>query len=193
MKRFTLAATITAALLLPTTAAAKEPGAASISGPGFSKTLKAPRNGDFQNTALGRLTFSSGFFPAAVGQQPDPMLPSRPLSKLGPKYTVVWTVPGPPGNETHTVSQELYPYARGGALTYLSPGQPIFDMKTRGGWYRAYGLKSTLMSLGLPARAPSVSGGGNMALVAGLAVPGGLALAAAAAFATGYRRRQRPE
>jgi hypothetical protein len=188
MKRFVLAATITAALLLvPATASAKEPTSASISGPAFSKTLKAPLSGDFQNTALGHLTFRSGFFPAAVGQQPDPMLAGRPAAKLGPRYTIIWTVPGPPGNETHTVRQDLYPYARGGALTFMKPGQSIFDMKTRGGWYRAYGLKSTLVSLGLSARAPKSSGssGARLAL---LGIPGALALAGIA-FAVSRRRR----
>ena len=177
MKRLMLAATVGAALLIPATAAAKEPTSASISGPGFGKTLKAPVNGHYEKTGLGRLTFSSGFFPAAVGQQPDPMLPGRPVSKLGPKYTVTWTVPGPPGNETHTLQQELYPYARGGALTYMRAGQSIFDMKTRGGWYRAWGLKSTLMSLGLPAHAPkSSSSSGSTAALALLGIPGALLL-----------------
>src|SRR5207244_11839795 len=48
----------------------------------------------FTSTALGRLTMATGFFPAAVGQSPDPMLPDRPAGSLGPRYTIVWTVPG---------------------------------------------------------------------------------------------------
>ena len=92
MKRLTIAA-IAGALLVPGTAAAKEPSEASISGPGFSKTLKLQAAGDFSNTALGRLTFKAGFFPAAVGQIPDPMLSGRPTGRLGPRYTIVWTVP----------------------------------------------------------------------------------------------------
>jgi LPXTG-motif cell wall-anchored protein len=186
MKRFVLAAVV-ATLFVPATAAAKEPIGASISGPGFSKTLKAPVSSDWGQTALGRLTDSSGFFPAAVGQQPDPMLPGRPVSKLGPKYTVVWTVPGPPGNNTHTIEQELYPYARGGALAYMGAGQPIFDMKTRGGWYRAYGLKQVLMHLGLPARAPQSSSGSSSASLALIGIPSLLALAGIA-FALRRRR-----
>jgi hypothetical protein len=187
MKRFMLAATITAALLVPATAAAKEPTSASISGPGFKKMVKWQQDGDFMNTPIGHLTFRSGFFPAAVGQVPDPMLTGRPAGKLGPRYTIIWTVPGPPGNETHTVRQDLYPYARGGAITYMEHGQGIFDMKTRGGWYRAYGLKSTLVSLGLPARAPksSSSSGASLAL---LGIPGALALAGVA-LAIRHRRR----
>src|SRR5439155_2955889 len=148
MKRLMLAV-IAAALLVPATATAKEPSEASISGPGFSKTLKPQAAGDFSNTALGHLTFRSGFFPAAVGQIPDPMLSGRPAGKLGPRYTIVWTVPG--GGNTHRIRQDIYPYARGGAVTYMKPGQPIFDMRTRGGWYTATGLKQLLVHEGLPA------------------------------------------
>ena len=121
MKRLMLAV-IAAALLVPATAAAKEPSEASISGPGFSKTLKLQAAGDFSNTALGHLTFRSGFFPAAVGQIPDPMLSGRPAGKLGPRYTIVWTVPG--GGNTHRIRQDIYPYARGGAVTHSPQSGP---------------------------------------------------------------------
>ena len=77
MKRLILAAAL-AGLLVPAAALAKEPSAASISGPGFDKTLTAAENDNFSSTALGRLTMATGFFPAAVGQSPDPMLPDRP-------------------------------------------------------------------------------------------------------------------
>jgi hypothetical protein len=106
-------------------------------------------------------------------------------SALGPRYTIVWTVPGPPGPATHRVRQDLYPYARGGAVTYTKPGQPIFEGTTKGGWYRNAELKNTLVALGLPARAPSTSGV-SAALIGGLAA--GAALLAAAAL---FWRRQR--
>jgi len=174
MKRFVLAAVVGAALLIPTAALAKEPSEASIKGPGFSKTLKMKQ--DFESSPLGRLTMETGFFPAAVGQQPDPMLPGRPSGKLGPKYTIVWTVPMP--GRTHRLRQDVYPYAAGGALTYMSRGQAIFDTHTVGGWYRAYGLKQTLVSLGLPARAQA-SKGSSKASFALLSIPGALLLAGA--------------
>jgi hypothetical protein len=182
MKRFLLAALAGAALLIPATAAAKEPSEASISGPGFSKTLKM-QSGDFDNSALGHVTMLSGFFPAAVGQVPSPMLPGRPTGNLGPRYRIVWTVPIP--GHTHRIQQDVYPYARGGAVTYMKPGQPIFEMRTRGGWYAAYGLKQTLMRLGLPARAPQSSA--SSASLALLGIPGVLALAGIA-FALRRRR-----
>jgi hypothetical protein len=182
MKRFVLAALAGAALLLPAAALAKEPSEASINGPGFSKTLKM--NQVFsEQSPLGRLTMESGFFPAAVGQQPDPMLPGRPSVKLGPKYTIVWTVPM--GGNTHRIRQDLYPYAAGGAVTHMSRGQAIFDTQTVGGWYRAYGLKQTLVSLGLPAQA--AARGSSHASLALIGIPSVLALAG---IAIALRRRR---
>ena len=187
MIRLALAASL-AALVIPAIAAAKEPSQASISGHGFSKTILPTTGTEWGETPLSQLTDLSGFFPSAVGQSPDPMLHSKP-SALGPRYTIVWTVPGPPGPATHRVRQDLYPYARGGAVTYTKPGQPIFDGTTKGGWYRSPGLKSTLIALGLPKVAPSSSGGVDAALIAGLAA--GAAILAAAALLWWRHRGQR--
>ena len=54
-------------------------------------------------------------------------------------------------NDTVTITQDVYPYASSGPVTYLAPGQPIFDMQTRGGWFQAGpDLKETLVAAGLP-------------------------------------------
>jgi hypothetical protein len=184
MKRLVLATLVGVALLIPATAVAKEPTEAKISGPGFTKTIKVENLDRWESSPLSDLTFRSGFFPAAMGQQPDPMLPGRPSGKLGPRYTVVWLVPA--GASTHRVRQELYPYARGGAVTYMKPGQPIFEQTTRGGWYQATGLKQTLVSVGLPGRAPRASGSSNASLAL-LSIPSILAIAGIA-FALRRRR-----
>ena len=179
-----------AALALPAAAAAKGPDGAAITGPGLGQTLRISGNGESMSNALGNFTMEAGFFPAAFDQIPDPMLPGRPKGELGPKYLITYHVPGPEG-QSYRITQDLYPYAHGGAVTYMKPGQNIFDGHTHGGWYLGgLPLKLTLQHQGLAAKAPSA--GTNVALVAGIAVPGGLALAAAAAFAAGYRRRQRP-
>ena len=189
MIRLSLAAAALAALLVPAVAAAKEPSQASISGPAFSKTLTMKNLEHFSGSKLAQLTDESGFFPSAVGQSPNPMLPGRPSGKLGPRYTIVWTVPGPPGVTVHKVRQQLYPYARGGAVTYTKPGQPIFDMTTVGGWYRNPLLRGTLVGMGLPARAPSGSPGGtNYGLLAGIGIPGALAVTGAALVVARRRR-----
>ena len=189
MTRFRLAAApLAAALLLPAAAAAKGPSSASISGPGLGKTLTIGGNGESMGTALGNITQLTGFFPAAYGQSPDPMLSTAPTKNLGPKYRIHYRVPGP-NNATFSINQNLYPYAHGGALTYMKPGQRIFGMTTRGGWFLGGApLRLALVHQGLPARA--TSNGASMALVAGIAVPGGLALIAAGILGTGYRRRR---
>ena len=179
-------------LLLPATAAAKGPSEASITGGTLSKTLKLVGNGETEATPLGQLTMESGFFPAAFGQSPDPMLPTRPSGNLGPKLTIRYVVPGGDNqtgeSQTFHITQDVYPYAKGGAVTYMKPGQPIFGMATLGGWYRAYGLKRTLITQGLPARATGAgSSGSNLALLAGIGIPGALALTGAAVF---FRRRK---
>ena len=175
MIRLTLIAAALAALVLPAAASAKGPTEGSISGPGFSKVVEVLYDGG-GGSAGDNLTQESGFFPAAFGQSPDPMLHRKPAGRLGPRYTITWKVPGGGGAMFH-IRQDLYPYARGGAVTYTKPGQPIFDMGTRGGWYRDPELKPTLVSLGLSANAPSEGSGFNYALVFGLVAAGVLGAA----------------
>ena len=189
MIRLTFVAVIAAALLVPTVAPAKGPIAAKISGPGFSKRVSVQNDGS-GGTPGGDLTQQAGFFPAAFGQQPDPMLHRRP-AHLGPRYTIVWNVPGAGPRER--LRQDLYPYARGGAVTYMKPGQAIFDMTTRGGWYRDPQLKRTLVGLGLSAKAPAPArsasdpgSGPNWALIGGLLTAAALV---AAGVALWWRQR----
>jgi hypothetical protein len=175
------------ALLLPVAAAAKGPSEASISGGGLAKAIKIPGNGESDQTPLGRLTMETGFFPAAFGQSPNPMLPKRPSGSLGPRLVIHYVVPAGDKKIFH-ITQSVYPYAEDGAVTYMRPGQSIFGMATIGGWYRAFGLKRTLVAQGVPARAPaSPSSGSSFALLAGIGIPGALVLAGTAAF---FRRRK---
>ena len=179
-------AVLAAALSLPVAAAAKGPSSASISGGSLAKAMKISGNGETDQTPLGRLTMEAGFFPAAFGQSPNPMLPKRPAGQLGPRMIIHYVVPGGDGQTFH-VTQDVYPYAKSGAVTYMKPGQPIFGMGTVGGWYRAYGLKRTLVAQGLPARTPGSSSGSSFALLAGIGIPGALALAGTGVF---FRRRK---
>jgi hypothetical protein len=146
-----------AALAVAGVAHAKGPSKASVTGPGLNGPLAFAGGGeDGGSSPLGRLTEDAGFFPAVFGQEPDPMLAGRPGETLGPRYTITYTVPGPGGGDT--IRQVLYPYAAGGSLTYMSPGQRFWGtQRTRGGWYRGSGtLKRTLVSAGLPARPPKI-------------------------------------
>ena len=182
MKRLLFA--LCAAALLAPAALAKGPSEASITGPGLSKAITFKGMDD-----ASRLTEYAGVFPAVFGQTPSPMLKGRPAGKLGPKYTVRYVVPG--GNsQTFHLSQDLYPYAASGAVTYMRPGQPIFGARTTGGWYPAgSALKVFLIRAGLPGTAPRASSGTNFALVAGIGIPGALVLAGAALLVA--RRRSR--
>ncbi len=144
-----------AVLAMPSQALGKGPSAATMEGPGGGGGITF--SGDEGSGPLGSLTQQSGWFAAVFEQEPNPMLAARPKGDLGPKYTVTYTVPGL-NNDTLTITQDVYPYASSGPVTYLAPGQPIFDMQTRGGWFQAGpDLKETLVAAGLPETAPGGS------------------------------------
>ena len=186
MKRLTLALLI--ALALPSAAAAKGPDRATIFGPGLSKPITFGGNGETTETSLGRFSMQGGFFAQSFQEIPDPTLRHAPTMSLGPRYRIRYRVPGP-NNGTFRLDADLYPYAKGGALTYMRPGQNIFGGKAYGGWFRGgRPLLSLLRRHGLGASAPRAASGTSAGLVAGIAVPGALALAAAGLL---YRRRGR--
>ncbi|HEV2902521.1 MAG TPA: hypothetical protein VGW30_04595 [Gaiellaceae bacterium] len=158
MKRLILLLALTA-LAMPSLALGKGPTAATMDGPGGGGGITF--SGDEGSGPLGNLTQQSGWFAAAFEQEPNPLLAARPKGDLGPKYTVTYAVPGP-NNDTFTIRQDIYPYASPGPVTYMAPGQPIFDMETRGGWFQAGPeLKETLVSAGLPATAAASSSDGT--------------------------------
>lgn len=149
------------ALALAAPAAAKGPDQATINGPGLDApiVLGGDAEGDVGST-FGRFAEGAGFMYAVFQQTPDRMLKKRPTGDLGPRYRIVWRVPGG-GAGTSFASQALYPYARGGPVTYMRPGQPLFggDHATSGGWFRSTdgSFKKQLVALGLPESAPETS------------------------------------
>jgi hypothetical protein len=193
MKQLVLTLAV-AALVVPATALAKGPEAATISGPGGGGS-----GGDLTftgccapETPTMKLAEQAGFFPAVFPQEPNRMRTSRPKGELGPKYTITYTVPGP-NNETWKIHQDLYPYATPGPVTYMKPGQTVFHIAggTRGGWFQAdRRLKDTLIAAGLPSSAPAAASNGTRTPT--------IAFGAAAAFAflivgaLVVRRRVRP-
>jgi hypothetical protein len=194
MKR-TLVLLVVAALALPAAANAKGPAAATIDGPGTGGGMTFKGGGENVGMPLGDLAHYAGFFPAVMGQTPDPMQDSRPKGNLGPKYEVTYTVPGP-NNETFTIKQDVYPYANP-PVSYTEPGQKIWEVPggTRGGWYVSTpALKERLIEAGLPRTPPTASSADD----AGTVSTGTLLLIAAAtallllATALVLRRRTRP-
>src|SRR5438132_8259434 len=143
------------ALAIPVAALAKGPSSASISGPGMSRALAVAGDGEVTGNALGSLAQTSGFFPQMFGQTPDPTVSTRPTIALGPRYKVVYVVPGPNAIRSRLV-QWLYPFAKGGPVTYLKPGQRFWGGRTaHGGWFRAPGLAGVLRRIGLHTAARS--------------------------------------
>ena len=189
MRRSTLlAAALTALLLFPAAATAKGPSAATISGPGLAPALTIDGYGEGENTSpLGILVNETGLFAQAFRQTPSATTRSRPADRLGPRYDVKYTVPGPNGDST--LLQALYPYAVNGPASYMTPGQKLWGTQSvPGGWYRGTDtLKGMLVKEGLPATAPAkrTARGRTVAVAAGA----GVALAAGALVLL-YRRRR---
>jgi hypothetical protein len=189
MKRAFLILAI-AALALPAAALGKGPSGASIDGPG-SGGITFSGDGESGGT-LGDLTQQAGFFPAVFGQEPNPMLAGRPKGDLGPKHTITYTVPTP-NNGIDEIKQDIYPYAKGGPVTYTEPGQKIFDMTAPGGWFQATPqLKETLIAAGLPSRPPAAAFSDGSSLGTSLFSAFAVALFLVAATVLFLRRRARP-
>ena len=144
-----------AALALPATALAKGPSEAAITGPGLSKAIKIT-GPESDGSAMMNVAETAGFFPAAFGQTPVVTTSIRPKGNLGPKYSIDYVVPTG-GAKPDRLHQDLYPYAKPAAWTYMPAGQPIFDMTTHGGWFTDSTLKGILVAHGLPEAPPTAS------------------------------------
>jgi hypothetical protein len=144
-------------LLAPTAALAKGASEATITGPGLGDGIRLAVEGDPGGGALMQIAEDSGFFPAVFLTTPNPMLSERPDGELGPRYTIVYVMPGPSGVDE--IRQDVYPYATPSLVSYTKPGQPYFGTeRTVGGWYVAGPpLKDDLVAVGLRATAPPVA------------------------------------
>jgi hypothetical protein len=155
MRRLVVAAAVaTAALLLPSLAAAKGPSSASITDPGLDRSIAVNGEGEMgQGTPLGALVDLGGFFPQMYGQSPDPTLRARPKAVLGPRYTVTYVVPGPNAIKSRVI-QLVYPFAKPVPLTFMKANQRFWGSRlTHGGWFRAsLDLTTMLVRAGLPRR-----------------------------------------
>jgi hypothetical protein len=182
MSRRTALAMFALALLLavvPTAAQAKGASAATISGggsgglPGGPISMKGdgePGSGSnlstlADNAGMWALLFEDGA-PGALQAAPVP------AAQRGPRYTITWTFPNGAGTEDK-VRQFVWPYAAGGPVTYLAPGQKVLDTRTEGGWYKASDvLRTSLVELGLPNRPALAGPAGSASAGAGTASPG---------------------
>src|SRR3954452_20831988 len=126
MRRICTAAIALLVLALVPAAFAKGPSEARISGPGIGKAIVVGGDAESRSPSdFGALVEGLGFFAAAFGQQPDPMLARPPRGELGPRYVVTYHVPTGEASAVD-ITQDVYPYADGGPVTYMRPGQPLF-------------------------------------------------------------------
>ena len=160
----TAVVSIAAAISLATPALAKGPAQASITGPGLPRAIVLSGGGEpGMPGPLATLAGQTGLFallfgPGIVGvPEPAPLRTSPPKASLGPRYTVIYTVPGvipQPGQQDGRIRQDLYPGAAGGPVIYTPPGQDGFGGPLQvTGWLRASPqLTRTLAELGVRVR-----------------------------------------
>jgi hypothetical protein len=154
---------IAAAMTLAAPALAKGPSQASITGPGLAHAIVVSGGGEpGQEGRLASLAEQTGLFTVMFGAgtgiggpAPARLRASPPTASLGPRYRVVYTVPGvipPPGQQFGRIRQDIYPRAAGGPVIYTPPGQHGFDGPlTVTGWLQGQPqLTRTLAQLGVP-------------------------------------------
>ena len=152
---------VAAVLTLATPALAKGPSQVRITGPGLTRAVVVSGNGEpGEQGRLASLAEQTGLFTVMFGAGVSGPAPARlhsppPVATLGPRYTVVYTVPGVtprPGQQFGRVRQDLYPRAAGGPAIYTPPGQQGFGAPlTVTGWLRGRPpLTRTLAQLGVP-------------------------------------------
>jgi hypothetical protein len=156
--RALIVAALAAALLaVPVAAAAKGglPTAATIQGQDLAAPITLRGNADpGMGTDLAILVQHGGLFAAmSLPQRESGLVPNRPSSDLGARYTVTYLMPRAAGGPAE-LRQDLYPYAAGGPVTYTPAGQLGAEgRRVQAGWWQATpGFLGSLIALGLPDR-----------------------------------------
>jgi hypothetical protein len=183
-------AAIAITVALATPALAKGTTQASITGPGLGRpvTVSVAAGSEAlpgQEDALSSLAGQTGLFTALFGPDiGDVHMPGKPsllrtppaAATLGPRYTVIYTVPGitpAPGQASNQIRQYLYPRAAGGPVIYTPPGQHGFGQPLQAtGWLRGTPqLTATLTRLVVPADASLPSAPSSAASVPAAPAP----------------------
>lgn len=122
----------------------------TIKGPGIPRSMTVDRPTTSALAQASRLYVATSHQPAGVVED------RRPSERLGSRYVATWgwlvAV-----DTTKPLRQVLYPFAEGGALSYVPPGQRVFDHGPfKGGWIRVGApLTEVMVALGaLPRTAP---------------------------------------
>lgn len=96
---------------------------------------------------MSRLVEHIGFFELVFGDSPK-TLTEAPTAAIGKsRLTISWHMDG----SDDVVVQHLYPYAEGGPVTHVEPGQRFWDgHETTGGWFQVTGdIASPLVEFGV--------------------------------------------
>jgi hypothetical protein len=163
---------ISAAITLATPALAKGASQARITGPGLAHAIVVSGNGEpGQPGVLDTLATQTRLFAVMFGPNvpvPPQLRPRPAAASLGPRYTIIYTVPGQfqlPGKQFGRIRQDLYPRAVGGPVIYTPPRQPGGPVPVFG-WFRASRyLPRTLAKLGIRPR-PGVQAAAQTSLPA---------------------------
>jgi len=118
-----------AAITLASPALAKGPSQARITGPGLVRAIVVSAGGNTaQQARLSALAVQTSLFTVLFGAAASvpPQTPARlstppPKGSLGPRYTIIYTVPGvtpQPGQQLGRIRQDLYPRAAGRSSTH---------------------------------------------------------------------------
>jgi hypothetical protein len=121
---FVVGMSTAAAITLATPALAKGASQARITGPGLAHAIVVSGNGEpEQQGRLSTLAVQTNLFTVLFGAglsvpaQPSPQLRTPPpRASLGPRYTIIYTVPGvapQPGEQSGRILQDLFPRAAG--------------------------------------------------------------------------------
>jgi hypothetical protein len=159
----TAAMSAAAVVTLAAPALAKGPTQARITGPGLAHPVVIAGGGEpGQLDRLAVLATQTGLYTAMFGAGGSVPPPARlrtppPAATLGPRYTIVYTIPGvtpQPGQQFGQIRQDLYPQATGGPVIYVPPGQHGFGQPLLvTGWLRGtHQLVRTLARLGVRPR-----------------------------------------
>jgi hypothetical protein len=149
-KSMVLLVVLTVVGMFPGAAHAKGVRRATVTGPGLDSPITFRMNDPLDGVEA--FVNETGIYPSLFETQPNPVVQSQPVEKLGPRYEVAYEM-SIPGRKASMVHQDLYPYAQPHPVTYTAPGQPTIDGgESIGGWYVSRSaLLPLLVSKGLPA------------------------------------------
>jgi hypothetical protein len=192
---------VAAVIGLATPALAKGPIQVRITGPGLAHPVVIAGVGEpGQMNRLAVLATQTDLYSllfGAGGSVPAPVRLSAPPSAatLGPRYTIVYTMPGvpaQPGQEFGRIRQDLYPQARGGPVIYVPPGQQGFGQPLLAtGWLRgSHQLEHTLAQLGVRSQPDSPAAGASAPATWVWLIVAAAAVAVAALAVTVLRHRR---